>query len=437
MATYERVPDRPASTARPNYIARYGSTVVGQGLILGLGAFTGILSARILGPAGRGEFAAITLWPLAIASIIGLGINQAVGFHVARRAFTVSEVATATTVIGAFQGAVSVLAGLVVIYFTLARYSPEVRRLGIVFVLFMPFYIAGGYPPNLFQGAQRLLQFNLIRVSAGLTFFIALAALFVSHRGDLRLVLFGQVAGYMVALALGAILTWKILRPHLQWNRKAVPSLVHFGYRTQVTSLTNYFNQRVDQLILSLLVPPQELGLYVVAVTLSTTVTIFPQAAGIVTFSKGSSQHSDDARTTIGESFRASLVWLLAACTLLYVFTPILIRLVFGSAFEGSILACRILLPGAMMIGLKQVLYNGSSALGRPGLPSVAEGASVAVTAVGLYLLVPRYGYVGAAIVSTVAYTISFVVMLVLARRLLGLGWRSLFLPPSARDLLA
>ena len=429
MATYERVPERPASTARPSFIVRYGSTVVGQGLILGLGAFTGVLSARILGPAGRGEFAAITLWPLAIASIIGLGINQAVGFHVARRAFTVSEVATATTAIGAIQGILSVMVGQVVIYFTLAKYSPSVRHLGIVFVLFTPFYIFGGYPANLFQGAQRLIEFNLIRVTAGFTFFVGLVGLFVTHLGSLASVLFSQVAGYAAALILGLILTWKILRPHLQWNRKAVPSLFHFGYRTQVTSLTNYFNQRIDQLILSLLAPPQELGLYVVAVTLSTTVTIFPQAAGIVTFSKGSSQHSDDARITIGESFRASLVWLLAACTLLYVFTPILIRVVFGAAFEGSILACRILLPGAMMIGLKQVLYNGSSALGRPGLPSVAEGASVAVTAIGLYLLVPRYGYVGAAMVSTVAYTISFVVMLVLASRLLGLSLHNLFVP--------
>ena len=429
MATFERVPDRPTATVRSSFVQRYGSTVMGQGLILGLGACTGILSARMLGPAGRGEFAAITLWPLAIASLIGLGINQAVGFHVARRAFTVSEVATAASAIGLVQGALSVLIGLVVIYFTLAKYSLTVKQLGVVFVLFMPFYIFGGYPPNLFQGAQRLFEFNLIRVTAGVTFFVGLVALFIFHRGSLASVLFSQVTGYSVALALGLILAWKILRPQLRWNSKAIPSLVHFGYRTQVTSLTNYFNQRVDQLFLSLLVPPRELGLYVVAVTLSTTVTIFPQAAGIVTFSKGSSQHSDDARITIGESFRASLVWLLVACAALYALAPFLIRLVFGAAFQGSILACRILLPGAMMIGLKQVLYNGSSALGRPGLPSVAEGASVAVTAVGLYLLVPRYGYIGAAIISTVAYTISFIVMLGLARRLLGLSLRNLFVP--------
>jgi O-antigen/teichoic acid export membrane protein len=81
-----------------------------------------------------------------------------------------------------------------------------------------------------------------------------------------------------------------------------------------------------------------------------------------------------------------------------------------------------------MMIGLNQVLYNGSSALGRPGLPSIAEGVSVAATAIGLSILVPRYGYIGAAVVSTVAYTLSFAVMLTLAHRLLGIKLRTLVL---------
>ncbi len=153
--------------------------------------------------------------------------------------------------------------------------------------------------------------------------------------------------------------------------------------------------------MLSLFVPPQQLGFYAVAVTLSTAVTVFPQAAGIVTFSRGSSQGREDATSTIGRSFRASLVWLLLCCISLYVLSPFLIRLVFGSAYDGSILACRILLPGALMIGLGQVLYNGASALGWPGLPSIAEGISMVVTAVGLYFLVPRYGYIGAAVVSS------------------------------------
>jgi O-antigen/teichoic acid export membrane protein len=417
---------RPPSGGKQTFLQHYGSTVFGQGLTLGIGILTGILSARMLGPVGRGEYAAIIIWPTGIAMLCSIGINQAIAFTVGRRIFTLSEIATAATAIGLIQSVLSVLLGLLVVSFALAKYSLTVQHLGIIVALFTPALILGGYPSNLFQGLPDLLRFNLIRVIAPFTFLVGLVGLYFFHRGTLNAVIFWQLFGYVAALLFGLVSVWAVLKPRLQWNSTAIPALIHFGARTQATNLASYFNQRIDQLILSLFVPPQQLGFYAVAVTLSTAVTVFPQAAGIVTFSHGSGQGAEDAKTTIGRSFRASLTWLLICCTALYVLAPFLIRMVFGAAFEGSILACRILLPGALMIGLNQVLYNGASALGRPGLPSIAEGLSMAVTAIGLYVLVPHYGYVGAAIVSSVAYTVSFLVMLVLAHRLLRLKLRVL-----------
>ncbi len=426
MSTAETIAYRQPARGKRAFLDQYAPTVLGQGFILAMGILTGILSARMLGPEGRGEFAAIIIWPLGVVTLLSLGINQAIAFNVGRKAFRVSEVATAATAIGLIQGALAIVIGLLTIHFALAKYSPVVQHLGIIFVLLTPTLIMSGYPANLFQGLQDSLRFNVIRVMAPLTYVAGLGGLYFTHRASLTSVLFFQLAGYVVALVCGLSMVWVILKPRLQWNSLAIRHLIGFGYRTQATNVASYFNQRIDQLILSLLVPPRQLGFYAVAVTLSSMVTVFPQAAGIVTFSRGSSQHGEDAKATIGFSFRASLLWLLVCCSVLYLLAPVLIRLVFGAAFDGSIPACRILLPGTLMIGLNQVLYNGASALGRPGLPSCAEGVSMAVTAIGLYVLVPRYGYIGAAIVSSVAYTTSFLLMLVLAHKLLGLNLRVL-----------
>jgi O-antigen/teichoic acid export membrane protein len=398
------------------------STFVAQALVLGLGALTGILTARMLGPTGRGEYAAIFLWPLCISYIASFGMSPAIAFHIARKSFTLSEVTTATAVIGVVQGAVSILAGLTAIHFALARYSPEVRRLGDLVVLCTPTVIFGTYAGNLFQGKQDLFRFNLLRVASPAAYAAGLTAILLTHRGSLRLVVFALIAGYVAAFFLGAGTVRRQLELHWQWNELAIPGLLNYGYRTLATNLANLFNQRVDQLVLTLLVPPQELGLYAVAVTLSSGVLVFSMASGLVTFSRGSSQQGSDARLTIYRSFRMTLLWMLSSCAALYLLAPILVRLLFGTAFHGSVLACRILLPGTLMVGLNQILYNGANALGRPGLPSVAEGISMAVTAGGLYLLAPRYGYLGAAIVSSIAYTVSFLAMLVLSQRMLGLS---------------
>jgi len=422
----EIIPQPAATTGLGRFVEQYGSTVIVQGLTLGLGILTGILSARMLGPAGRGEYAAIVIWPTGIASFLALGINQAVVYHLGQRTLNGSEMATATATIGLIQSFLSVVIGLIVIPTVLARYSLQVRQLGILFVLCTPALIFSMYPANLFQGGQDLLKFNVIRVAAPFSYAIGLVALYVAHRGSLVRVIQSQLAGYLFALGLGFFLVWRFLRPRMQWNGSAIPHLFHYGCRIQGLSIATYFNQRVDQLVLSLLVPPRELGLYAIAVTLSITVAVFPQAAGIVAFSRGASQQGEHAKATIGVAFRSSLAWLAAACGGLYLLAPFLIHFVFGGAFDGSILACRILLPGAFVTGLNFVLYNAASALGRPILASYAESASVLVTAGGLYLLVPHYGYIGAAIVSSVAYTVSFLVMLILAHRLLGLNLRVL-----------
>ena len=431
MSIYETVSSRPAAKSSGALLKYYGSTFLGQGFTLGIGTLTGILSARILGPAGRGEYAAIIIWPTAIASFLAFGINQALVFHMGRRTFTTSEVATAITVIGLIQSALSIIIGLAIVPFALAKYTHSVQHLAILFVLVTPMLIFSMYPANLFQGVQDLVRFNLIRLIAPATYAAALVGLYVTHQATLNSVILSQLFGYILALVLGLILVRKILTPSLQWNGSAIPVLFHYGRRLQGLSVATYFNQRIDQLVLSLLVPPQQLGFYAVAVTLSMAVAIFPQAVGIVTLSRVSSQQHEDARETIGVAFRASLIWLVVTCSALYVLAPFLIRLVFGRAFDGSIVACRILIPGALMTGLSFVLYNAASALGRPELASYAEGTSVLITAAGLYMLVPHYGYIGAAIVSSAAYTISFTVMLVLAHRCLGLSVRSFLLSRS------
>lgn len=421
MPQPDTIPDRASRKRKHSFVAHYGSTVLGQGVTLGLGVLTGVLSARMLGPVGRGEYTAIIIWPLWIATLLSLGINQAIVYYLGRKTHTVSEVATAAASIGLTQGALSIVIGLAVIPWVLAKYSPTVRHLAVVFVLMTPVSILGFYTANLFQGQQQFLRFNLIRVMAPFTYAAALVGLCVIHRTNLAFVIYSQVAGYIATFVIGSIMVGRILRPCLRWNKQVIPQLIHYGSRIQATNLASLFNQRVDQLLLSLFVAPEQLGLYAAAVTLSTAITVFPQAIGIVAFSRGSGQNREDAKATIGKSFRLSLLWLLVTCSIVYALSPVLIRLAFGPRFSGSIPACRILLPGALMIGLSQVLYSGASALGRPGLPSFAEGTSMAVTGVGLSVLVPHYGYIGAAIASTIAYTVSFLLMLVLAHTMLDI----------------
>jgi O-antigen/teichoic acid export membrane protein len=287
--------------------------------------------------------------------------------------------------------------------------------------------MGGGYPSNFLQGKLDMRSYNLVRCIPGLVYALGLAALVCLKRGNLGQVVEAQIAGIVVAAGAAYAVLMKKERLHLAWNAQAALSLSKYGFKTQFESVNTYINQRVDQLLLSLFVAPRELGLYVVAVTLSSAIGFFPQAMGIVTLAGGSNLPPSEARQAISLSFRLSLVWLLLLCAGLFVVAPQVIVLFFGPKFVGSVLACRILLPGTAFLGLRQVLYEGARALGKPAVPSYAEGFGTLVTISALYLLLPRYGFVGAAIASTLAYGTSFAFILMFCEFRLQLSLRQLF----------
>ncbi len=401
-------------------------TFLAQAGILGIGTLTGVLSARLLGPQGRGELAALTLWPLTLISLSHLGIWAALVFHVGKQRFGLAEVWTASSVLGALQAVVVILAGLVVLPLALHAYPAGVRHLSIAFLGFAPIIIFCGQPASILQGRRNLPAYNAIRAIVPVAYALCLLALYFLHRPYLRDVVFGQLAGFALTVLWGYALLYRQHVIRFVWHTAAFKSLLSFGWRTHLSTAAAFVNQRLDQLLLSLFIPPRELGLYVVAVTVTSAVGIFPQTAGIVAYATGASSSSDEAGRVIARSVQACLIGLGTGCALLFAVVPWAIPWVFGRAFGGSVLACRILLPGTVALGLSQVLYDGARALNQPALPSYAEGCSMIITVACLYLLVPRFGFVGAAIASTLAYTASLVITLMLFDRRTGLGWRQL-----------
>lgn len=403
------------------------STVATQVGVLGLNVFTSVVSARLLGPRARGELAALTLWPSTLVFLASLGLNQSIVFYTGRGRYGASEMCTAMTITGLLQSLCAILVGVVVVPFALRRHSPAVVHLGLLFLFFAPVLLLSGYPANLLQGKLDILSFNVIRVILPLTYTLGLGGLFLLKRPSLSNVVGVQILGVALAFLGGYALLFVKEHVHFATNKQAWKDLLSYGWKSQLSNVTYYINQRLDQLLLSIFVAPRDLGLYVVAVTVSTALSFFPEASAMVTLAAGSNVEPARARIVIASSFRSSLVWMVLGCSALFVLVPWLIPFAFGASFKGSVLACRILLPGAVVLGLDRVLYDGARSMGHPALPSYAEGLAMIVTGGGLYLLLPRLGFLGAAIASTVAYTASFALMIIFCRIRLDIGLAQLF----------
>src|SRR6266851_4167131 len=100
-----RPAEAEASPAAPSRLGWDGAvSLVASGLVQLLNVVSGIVIARSLGPAGRGELAAVLLWPALLASLSGLGTTDAITYLTARRPERTRDVAATGLLLSLLQG---------------------------------------------------------------------------------------------------------------------------------------------------------------------------------------------------------------------------------------------------------------------------------------------------------------------------------------------
>ena len=81
-----------------------------QGLILCANLGTGVIMARLLGAYGRGEFAAVSIWPQLLAMMATAGLNGAIVYRMRRNAAESGAVVGAALLAGCFLSIVAAAA---------------------------------------------------------------------------------------------------------------------------------------------------------------------------------------------------------------------------------------------------------------------------------------------------------------------------------------
>jgi O-antigen/teichoic acid export membrane protein len=171
-------------------------------------------------------------------------------------------------------------------------------------------------------------------------------------------------------------------------------------------------------------------GLYSVATNVSWMVATVSASLSSIVFPAAAARGLA-GRYTVVKSLYATLALAIALAATIAAFAGVGVRLVYGADFSGSVTPLRILLIGTVLYAAGGVACSGLYAVNRPFTAAVAQFTAAAVTVVGLLLFLRRGGIEAAAIVSTVAYGLVFVIALVLYRRTAGLTWRELAPAPS------
>ncbi len=393
-------------------------------------ALTGILLARSLGPAGRGELAAILLWPSILAAAGSLGVTEAVTYETAKGLTPVRIVTGSSLALAALQSSALAVIGVVVVATVHRGHDAAIADSTYLFLAYIPLNLIAVYAMGVLNGLRQFLAYQGLRfmvialMAAGLLLLAANRALTVR----------AAITTYLVANALTAVVALLALRSQgalsLTCRQQAIRRLLGFGLRSHTTNVALLLNERLDQLVISVLLAPAKLGLYVIAVTLTAASTIIGTATEMAILPLVASLSDPAERVAAATRY---IGWVLVGSTCVAVpmiaFTPLLIRVLFGEGFLGAVPVTRVLLAASVFLSANRVIGGVLKGVGRPLDAGMAEGLSLVVTVAGLAFLLPRLELLGAGLTSLLAYCSSTVWMISRAARALDVAPAALLVP--------
>lgn len=381
--------------------------------------FSGPILAQALGVDGRGAVAAATA-PLAlIVTVATFGIPEAVTWVIARSPGLARNAAGRGILILTIAGLLAT-AAIVFAPPWLAGGSSEVQQLIIVASL--------AIVPNLMVGVLRGVasatnSWRLVSIERILTSTLRILVLVPFWlTGTLTpLVATLTVAGMPVVGAFVYIGRLRSLDSRaLEVPREArMAGLVSYGGRMWVGSLSGVLLTRLDQVLMTPLAGTYQLGLYVVAVSVSELPLIIHHAVRDVAFVSDAADSVDD---TLASSARISTALSAAAALVLGVSMLWWLPFLFGADFADSVPIAAVLLLAVVLLTPGSIAGAGLSARGRPGLRSLALTVACVVNVGMLIVLAPLLGAMGAALTTLAGNIISSNLNLVFLHRVFGIN---------------
>lgn len=423
--------------------SRFGSllalTMLTNLSLAGLSVVSGVLAARLLGPAGRGELAAIQTWPTLLATLAMHGIAEALAYFSAREPGRAGRWLATALVLAVATCLPAALIGYQLMPWLLQAQRGVIIETARVYLWILPVYALIYMTYHPLRGRNDLTAWNLLRLLPTLAW---VGVLLMGAAAWTSVSAIPLSRAYLVALALLLPLTAYVVirrvpgpfRPSLS----LVPPMWRYGWPSTLSAAPITLNLRLDQMLMASFLPPEILGLYAVGVAWSSApapilnalpATVLPRVAG-----ERSATHQAQllAQSTRMGSLLSALLAIATASV-----APIALPLLFGREYLPAVPATIILSIAAGVSAFNQLMGANAMSLGQPRLILIAESVGLVVTAILLLLLLRPFQLIGAAVASLASYLTVTVVFMWLLERRTGLTSKDLLMPVRADlDLL-
>lgn len=390
---------------------------------------TVVLTARVFGPTGRGEYTLATLFVTLVVTLGSIGLGAAAAYHAARGAWPRAVAFGNPTTLGLLLGSTLAAGCAIVIWVGDVTFRSVPKANLALASLAIPFALTVLIVQSVYQGFRDFKEFNLITMAQAAVP-LPLIGIAILLGGAVRAAIGAMVVasalllvGVVAHVRQSTAVTWRLRRPYVR-------ALASYGIRAHPANVLAILGYRLDVFLVAGFKGAAAVGLYGAGVVIAEGLWMPSQAVSTALFPTIATERNESARRSLTPLVARNTLLLTAILAgILFLVAAPIVDLLYSARFGASATVVRILAPGIVAFSAARVLGNDIAARGRPLVNSVVAAISVACNIVLNVVLIPHHGIDGAAWASTASYSVLFVATAAVYRRITQVPLRVLVVP--------
>ena len=383
---------------------------------MSVGFIISVISARTLGPEGRGGYSLALLVMGTAGFLANPGVYAAANYFSSKRHLPKSEVFQTTFAL-TFFSCISALILAISVYYLVMGPHKVVQTADTIAVAFMVGIGAaaqalGSSMSGILIGSGRIRTVAIITLAS--TLFQGLIALVNYMIAGNHTVLFYVVlfAGAQLFEASGRT----VLAGHKSWHRfsfrgRQYRQFLTYGTTVHIGRVLFIGAQKADFYLVFILAGQIALGYYGISAMIADQLWLAPMAVSMVMMANIATLSTADAATLTTKTSQVVMLVTIGAALILMPAGILLIPNVYGAEFLPSVVPFLLMLPGMVAISTYAIIEPFFQSRKRPWIPVQITAGGLAANLLLSLLLIPHFGIRGAAI----AYTLSYVTQLLLS----------------------
>jgi enterobacterial common antigen flippase len=365
------------------------------------------VTARALGPEGRGEIAVAVTWATLMATIAGLSLGQVSHRHIQdRRGDDWLPNLVGTMLVLAIGASVAALLGAWAISAAGMDALPNSlsRTVVLVACVLVPLLVLDEYARNLLAAVGRMRSFAAAQVVGNLLRIVLVIAAVGPLRSGVAGVVVAIVVSQWVIVGIEGRVLWQAAGRRIAFSKPQAARFFGDSLRLHLNTVASFLLVQSNVLLLDHLATPADVGNYQLAQQLVLVVVLLPQSASMVLFGRIAERGADAAWPDQKRLMAQVLAAVLAIGIIAYAVAPWFVQVFAGDEFYSAPAVMRCLLPALLGMSLAEMMAPQWFARGifltSTVLTCITALASIVLNA----YLIQRNGVMGAAWGTAIVY---------------------------------